>query len=102
MIGSDATGDDNIRRCLPMVALGIAFAGIPLGGAGITIVASRIVQHGDFRAGYIAMGLPIRRDSAPRDLHALAARGLRVGLGVKPSLSSFVLRTTRLSRRGDF
>ena len=41
------------------VALGIAFSGIPLGGAAITILASRVVQHGGFRAGYVAMGLPI-------------------------------------------
>jgi MFS family permease len=41
------------------VALGIAFAGIPLGGTGITILASRIVQRSGFRAGYIAMAIPI-------------------------------------------
>ena len=41
------------------VALGIAFAGIPLGGTGITILASHIVQRGGFRAGYFAMAIPI-------------------------------------------
>ncbi|HUA34996.1 MAG TPA: MFS transporter [Candidatus Binataceae bacterium] len=41
------------------LALGVAFSGIPLGGAGVTILANRIVEHGGFRAGYIAMGLPI-------------------------------------------
>jgi MFS family permease len=40
-------------------AFGIAFAGIPLGGTGIAIVASQVVKHGGFRAGYIAMGIPI-------------------------------------------
>src|SRR5262249_22222877 len=40
-------------------ALGIAFAGIPLGGTGMSIVAGQVVKHGGFRAGYIAMGLPI-------------------------------------------
>jgi MFS family permease len=41
------------------LALGIAFAGIPLGGAGITIVANLVVQHGGYRSGYVAMALPI-------------------------------------------
>lgn len=41
------------------LALGIAFAGIPLGGTGITILASHIVQRSGFRAGYIAMAIPI-------------------------------------------
>ena len=41
------------------LALGIAFAGIPLGGTGITILASRIVQRSGFRAGYFAMAIPI-------------------------------------------
>jgi MFS family permease len=41
------------------LALGIAFAGIPLGGTGITILASHIVQRSGFRAGYVAMAIPI-------------------------------------------
>ena len=41
------------------IALGIAFAGIPLGGTGVTIAASYIVQHIGFRAGYFAMAIPI-------------------------------------------
>src|SRR5215469_6734824 len=41
------------------LALGIAFAGIPLGGTGITILASQVVQRYGFRAGYVAMALPI-------------------------------------------
>jgi MFS family permease len=41
------------------LALGIAFAGIPLGGTGITIFASQIVQRYGFRAGYAVMALPI-------------------------------------------
>jgi len=41
------------------LALGIAFAGIPLGGTGITILASHIVQRSGFRAGYFAMAIPI-------------------------------------------
>ncbi|HZC46916.1 MAG TPA: MFS transporter [Candidatus Acidoferrum sp.] len=40
-------------------ALGIAFAGIPLGGTGITILANYIVLHYGFRAGYFAMAIPI-------------------------------------------
>jgi hypothetical protein len=40
-------------------ALGIAFAGIPLGGTGITIFANHIVQRRVFRTGYIAMAIPI-------------------------------------------
>jgi MFS family permease len=41
------------------LALGIAFAGIPLGGTGVTILASWIVQRSGFRAGYLAMAIPI-------------------------------------------
>jgi MFS family permease len=41
------------------LALGIAFAGIPLGGTGITILASQVVQRFGFRAGYVAMAMPI-------------------------------------------
>lgn len=41
------------------LALGITFMGIPLGGTGITILASRVVLHSGFRAGYVAMALPI-------------------------------------------
>lgn len=41
------------------LALGIAFAGIPLGGTAITILASQIVQRDGFRAGYFAMAIPI-------------------------------------------
>jgi MFS family permease len=41
------------------VALGIAFAGIPLGGTAITILASRVMQHSGFRAGYLTMAMPI-------------------------------------------
>jgi MFS family permease len=41
------------------VALGVAFAGIPLGGTGMAIVANQVVNYGGFRAGYIAMAIPI-------------------------------------------
>jgi MFS transporter, OFA family, oxalate/formate antiporter len=41
------------------LALGIAFAGIPLGGTGISILASHVVLRFGFRAGYIAMALPM-------------------------------------------
>jgi len=41
------------------VALGLAFAGIPLGGTGITIFANYVVLHYGFRAGYFAMAVPI-------------------------------------------
>src|SRR5215469_13678762 len=40
-------------------ALGIAFAGIPLGGTGITIFANHVVQRHGFRTGYVAMAIPI-------------------------------------------
>lgn len=40
-------------------AMGIAFAGIPLGGTGITILANYVVQHHGWRAGYVAMALPV-------------------------------------------
>ncbi|MGC2305226.1 MFS transporter [Candidatus Binatus sp.] len=41
------------------LALGVAFAGIPLGGTGVTIFANYVVLHYGFRAGYFAMGVPI-------------------------------------------
>jgi MFS family permease len=41
------------------LALGIAFAGMPLGGTATTIYASYVVQHYGFRAGYLAMAVPI-------------------------------------------
>src|SRR5271155_4206280 len=41
------------------LAMGIAFAGIPLGGTGITILANYVVQHYGWRIGYLAMGLPV-------------------------------------------
>ena len=41
------------------LALGIAFAGIPLGGTGMTILANYVVLHYGFRAGYVAMAVPI-------------------------------------------
>jgi MFS family permease len=41
------------------LALGIAFAGIPLGGTGITILANYVVLHYGFRAGYAVMAIPI-------------------------------------------
>jgi MFS family permease len=41
------------------LALGLAFAGIPLGGTGITILANYVVLHYGFRAGYFAMAVPI-------------------------------------------
>jgi MFS family permease len=69
------------------LALGLAFAGIPLGGTGITIVANYVVQHYGFRAGYFAMAVPIAlivipcwphscgpgRRLSPRITHALQA-----------------------------
>jgi len=41
------------------LALGITFAGIPLGGTGVTIFASQVVQRSGFRAGYLAIAIPI-------------------------------------------
>lgn len=41
------------------LAMGIAFAGIPLGGTGITILANYVVQHYGWRIGYLTMGLPV-------------------------------------------
>jgi len=63
------------------LALGIAFAGIPLGGTGITILANYVVLHYGFRAGYFAMAVPI-------------------GLIVIPLLAAFV-RTRPDANAGD-
>ncbi len=63
------------------LALGLAFAGIPLGGTGITILANYVVLHYGFRAGYFAMAVPI-------------------GLIVIPLLAAFV-RTRPDATAGD-
>jgi len=49
----------NLFREQRGLALGIAFAGVPLGGTGITILANHVVLQYGFRAGYVAMALPI-------------------------------------------
>src|SRR5262249_38544078 len=41
------------------LALGATFAGIPLGGTVITMVANYVVLRYGFRVGYLAMGAPI-------------------------------------------
>ncbi len=41
------------------LAMGVAFAGIPLGGTAITILASYVAAHYGWRVGYLAMALPI-------------------------------------------
>ena len=55
-------------------AMGIAFAGIPLGGTGITILANYVVQHHGWRAGYIAMALPVAAIVVPALMVFLRAR----------------------------
>ena len=40
-------------------ALGIAFAGIPLGGTAISVWANYVVRHFGFRAGYFVMAIPM-------------------------------------------
>ena len=82
------------------LALGIAFAGIPLGGTGVTIFANYVVLHYGFRAGYFAMAVPIvlivipmlaafvrtRPDAHP---HEAAARAIEVpGLELNEALRS--------------
>ena len=49
----------NLFREQRGLALGIVFSGIPLGGTGVTILASRIVLRYGFRVGYAAMAVPI-------------------------------------------
>jgi sugar phosphate permease len=41
------------------IAMGVTFAGTSLGGAGMTIVASRAIAHGSWRTGYVALALPM-------------------------------------------
>jgi MFS family permease len=41
------------------LALGIAFAGMPLGGTAVTIYANYVVLHYGFRTGYFSMAVPI-------------------------------------------
>ncbi len=54
--------------------MGIAFAGIPLGGTGITIFANYVVQHHGWRAGYVAMALPVASIAVPALMVYLRAR----------------------------
>ena len=46
-------------------ALGISFAGASLGGTAMTVLASRAIAFGGWRAGYVAMGLPMLVIAAP-------------------------------------
>src|SRR5215469_12179060 len=81
-------------------ALGIAFAGIPLGSTAVTIWANYLVLHFGFRAAFFAMGAPIMlivipllliflpRRAEPASLPAQAAAesalpGLEVGEALK-------------------
>ena len=41
------------------LAIGIAFAAAPIGGAGITPIVNHIIVSEGWRAGYLALGLPI-------------------------------------------
>ena len=41
------------------LAIGIAFAAAPIGGAGMTPLANQIITLAGWRAGYFALGLPI-------------------------------------------
>jgi MFS family permease len=41
------------------LAIGIAFAAAPIGGAGMTPLANYIITQAGWRAGYLALGLPI-------------------------------------------
>jgi MFS family permease len=59
------------------LALGLTFSGIPLGGAGVTIAANFVVQRYGFRAGWLAMAVPIAVIVIP--MMALFLRGLPAG-----------------------
>jgi len=56
------------------LALGIAFAGVPLGGTGTTILANHVVLQYGFRVGYMAMALPIVLLVIPLLMMFLSAR----------------------------
>jgi MFS family permease len=79
-------------------ALGVAFAGIPLGSTAVTIWANYLVLHFGFRVGFFAMGMPIvliviplltaflrtRPDSFPsRNAAESTLPGLEVGEALK-------------------
>jgi len=81
------------------LAMGIAFAGIPLGGTGITILANYVVQHYGWRIGYLAMGLPVAaivipalvlylrtRPPATAEVAAALASGTKPPVTVLPGL----------------
>ena len=84
------------------LALGAAFAGIPLGGTGITMLANYVILHYGFRAGYFAMVVPIalvvvpllamlvqtRPDTASEAKQASASETLLPGLEVREAVRS--------------
>lgn len=41
------------------LAMGVAFAGTSLGGAGMALVASAAISRGGWRAGYVVLGIPM-------------------------------------------
>ncbi len=68
------------------LALGIAFAGMPLGGTAITIYANYVVQHYGFRAGYLAMAVPIAVIVIPLIIAFVRTRSdAQVSSGVSPT-----------------
>ena len=68
------------------LALGIAFAGMPLGGTAITIYANYVVQHYGFRAGYLAMAVPIAVIAIPLIIAFVRTRSdEQVSSGVSPT-----------------
>lgn len=68
------------------LALGIAFAGMPLGGTAITIYANYVVQHYGFRAGYLAMAVPIAVIAIPLIIAFVRTRSdAQVSSGVSPT-----------------
>jgi MFS family permease len=81
------------------LAMGIAFAGIQLGGTGITILANYVVQHYGWRIGYLAVGLPVAaivipalvlylrtRPPATSEVAAALASGTKPPVTVLPGL----------------
>jgi MFS family permease len=86
------------------LALGIAFAGMLLGGTAITIYANYVVQHYGFRAGYVAMAVPIALIVIPLIIAFVRTRPEAQAAGAistahhEPALPSLELREAIRSR----
>ncbi len=75
----------NERRGL---AMGLTFAGTSLGGATMIVVANRAITFGGWRAGYVAMALPMLLIVAPLVLFIVRSRPSEGSVSPGPTRTS--------------